>query len=117
MTKLGLVDVPSAGPRQERRCRLTDAGRELLPVVDQLGRWGQRWLAAPRPCDLDAELLLFDIGREVAAERLPERPLTVEVDIAVAPALSRWWLALTAAEVRLRRTEPAGWRTCGCVAR
>jgi DNA-binding HxlR family transcriptional regulator len=106
LTGLGLVTTVPGDARHGRRYRLTEAGRELRPVVDQLGRWGQRWLAAPRLGELDAELLLFDICREMSEDRLPDRPLTVEVDIADAPPPGRWWLALSSADARVCTTEP-----------
>jgi hypothetical protein len=87
--------------------RLTSAGEELGPVVEELGRWGQRWLASPRLGDLDPELLVYDICREIDRARLPADPLTVEVDFtdAVTDVVRprRWWLSLSATEVRIRR--------------
>jgi DNA-binding HxlR family transcriptional regulator len=86
--------------------RLTDAGRELRPVVEQLGAWGQRWLDRPRLGDLDPELLVYDICREIDRARLPADPLTVEVDFADAPHPRRWWLTLSAAEVVAGQRHP-----------
>lgn len=89
----GLVEEV-AGRGQESTYRLTEAGRAFEPVVDQLGRWGQRWLAPPAVGDLDAELLLRDICAQMA-DRLPAEPLTVEVKVTDAPSAGRWWLALS----------------------
>lgn len=79
----------------EVRYRLTEAGQGLRPVVDQLGRWGQRWLAPPGLADLDATVLLRDICVQMAPDRLPTRTLSVEVVITDAPGSGRWWLALS----------------------
>jgi DNA-binding HxlR family transcriptional regulator len=88
----GLVaEVPHRS--REKRYRLTEAGRGLRPVVDQLGRWGQRWLAPPGPRDLDTELLLHDICAQMT--RFPDHALTVALTVSDAPGTSRWWLALT----------------------
>lgn len=89
----GLVaEVPIHGP--EKRYQLTGAGRDLGPVIEQLGQWGQRWLAPPRLGDLDAEVLLRDICAQMT-DRLPDRPLTVEVAVADAPTAGKWWLVLS----------------------
>ena len=80
---------------RDKRYRLTEAGRGLRPVVDQLGRWGQRWLTPPGLRDLDAGVLLHDICAQMT--RLPDRALTVAVAVADAPAGGRWWLALSPA--------------------
>ncbi|OLF09141.1 hypothetical protein BLA60_21455 [Actinophytocola xinjiangensis] len=91
-------------PRGERRYQLTTAGQELRPMVEHLGRWGQRWLDQPRVGDLDPELLVYDICRGIDSARLPADPLTVEVDFADVPAPRRWWLTLSAAEVAADQT-------------
>ena len=80
---------------RDKRYRLTEAGRGLRPVVDQLGRWGQRWLTPPGLRDLDAGVLLHDICAQMTADRLPDRPLAVAVAVADAPVGGRWWLALS----------------------
>jgi DNA-binding HxlR family transcriptional regulator len=60
---------------------LTPAGTELLGVIGELGRWGQRWL--PRQAhaeDLDLEPLLVDMRRRVNFDALPSEPLVVRVE-------------------------------------
>jgi DNA-binding HxlR family transcriptional regulator len=105
LTDLGVVEEQPGADGQVRYV-LTEAGRELRPVVDALGVWGRRWLPAPRLADLDVELLLFDICRQVDEDRLPERPLTVQFDIADAPPPRQWWLTLSSAGAAVRRTAP-----------
>ena len=61
---------------------LTPAGLELLGVVGELGRWGQRWL--PRQAqaeDLDLEPLLIDMRRRVNFDALPREPLVVRLEL------------------------------------
>lgn len=108
LERRGLVTCV-AGDRGETRYRLTAAGQELRPIVEQLGRWGQRWLDRPRIGDLDPELLLYDICREIDRTRLPARPLIVEVDLTDAPHPRRWQLILSATEISTRRSDaPTG---------
>lgn len=99
--------VTHAGDGAARHYRLTSAGGELAPIVEQLGQWGQRWLAAPRLGDLDPELLVYDICRDIDRARLPAEPLTVEVDFtdAVTDVVRprRWWLSLSDTEVLIRQ--------------
>lgn len=99
LERLGLVT------RDGGRYRLTEAGRGLAPVVEELGRWGRRWLDRPRLDELDPRLLVFDICRGIDRDRLPPRPLTVEVDFADSPPPRRWSLALSATEVAVREGE------------
>jgi DNA-binding HxlR family transcriptional regulator len=61
---------------------LTPAGLELLGVVGELGRWGQRWL--PRQAhaeDLDLEPLLIDMRRRVNFDALPREPLVIRLEL------------------------------------
>jgi DNA-binding HxlR family transcriptional regulator len=61
---------------------LTPAGTELLGVIWELGRWGQRWL--PRQAhveDLDLEPLLIDMRRRVNFDALPREPLVVRLEL------------------------------------
>ena len=96
-----------AGDRGEKRYRLTSAGRELQSVVEQLGRWGQRWLDRPRLDDLDPALLVYDISRQIDRTRLPRTPLVIEVTFTdTARQRRRWWLSLSEGMVSIRRTEP-----------
>jgi DNA-binding HxlR family transcriptional regulator len=61
---------------------LTPAGMELLGVIAELGRWGQRWL--PRRAhveDVDLEPLLIDMRRRVNFDALPREPLVVRLEL------------------------------------
>lgn len=67
------------GPEYE----LTTAGRELFPLVEQLGVWGQRWLPRTLPADeLDVEGLLWDMRRRVDTSALPPQPVVVRIELA-----------------------------------
>jgi len=66
------------GPEYE----LTEAGRELMSLINALGTWGQRWL--PRRTeseDLDLEPLLVDMQRRVRHELVPKEPLVLRFEI------------------------------------
>jgi DNA-binding HxlR family transcriptional regulator len=61
---------------------LTPAGLELLGMIGELGRWGQRWI--PRQAhaeDLDLEPLLIDMRRRVKFDALPRQPLVVRLEL------------------------------------
>ncbi len=92
----GLVDRSGEG------YYLTAAGRELIPVIELLGNWGQRWATARLDTDdLDPALLMWDIHRRVPAEALPERRVVVMFRFHEVRK-ERFWLVL----------EPAGVEVC-----
>jgi DNA-binding HxlR family transcriptional regulator len=80
----------------ESRYTLTAAGRELRPLVEQMGAWGARWMHELRPDEFDPTLLMMHINRDAEPDAMPVRPATVEVRFSDAPAGQRhWWLVLS----------------------
>ncbi len=83
--------------------RLTEAGAALGPVVEQLGRWGQRWLRYQLDDEeLDVGLLMWDVRRRIDREALPARKVVVGFTYDDAPrAMRRWWVVMQPGEVDL----------------
>ncbi|HVA09318.1 MAG TPA: helix-turn-helix domain-containing protein, partial [Acidimicrobiales bacterium] len=74
--------------------RLTEAGRELLPVIEGLGVWGQRWVRTDYgPTDLDPGLLLWDVRRNLAAGGMARTTTTIQFVFPKVPTGRRfYWL-------------------------
>lgn len=74
--------------------RLTAAGRELRPIVETMGVWGQRWVAAEATLHhLDADLLMWDVRRRVDVSSMPDRRNTIQFIFPERPAKERlYWL-------------------------
>jgi HxlR-like helix-turn-helix len=80
----------------EPRYSLTPAGKELEPLLRQMGAWGVRWMQELRPDEFDPSLLMLHISRESQPARMPERAATVQVHFRDAPiGQQRWWLVLS----------------------
>ena len=80
----------------EPRYRLTPAGEELRPLLEQMGAWGARWMHELRPDEFDPTLLMLDIRRDSRPARMPEKATTVQVHFRDAPVgQQRWWLVLS----------------------
>src|SRR6476659_6377336 len=58
---------------KQREYHLTESGREFRAAIDALGSWGQRWTVRVQRDNLDSGLLMWNIRRRVALDRLPER--------------------------------------------
>jgi DNA-binding HxlR family transcriptional regulator len=90
--------------------RLTEAGQELGEIVVQLGRWGQRWTTPVEREKLDAALLMWDMRRRVAVDRMPERRIVVRFDFRGVPATHKrprtYWLVIERPQVDLCIIEP-----------
>jgi DNA-binding HxlR family transcriptional regulator len=90
---------------------LTPAGRELYPVVEQMGLWAQRWLRhklVEEP-NLDPDLLMWDIRRRCVAARICAGPrrYVAEFQLAGVPAdRRRYWLVIERGHVDLCYKNP-----------
>jgi DNA-binding HxlR family transcriptional regulator len=75
---------------------LTKAGRELEPIVDAFGIWGQRWVDKDVSLqNLDAQLLMWDMRRNLKPDPLPEGRSVVQFQYPEQPpALRTWWLVV-----------------------
>jgi DNA-binding HxlR family transcriptional regulator len=87
---------------------LTPAGRELGPVVMQLGTWAQRWYRSTfSGAELDVGVLMWDMRCTVDAKALPATRTIVQFIFADLPASSRsWWLVNADDEVDLCPVDP-----------
>ena len=100
-----LERLPGAHPKL-MEYHLSDAGRDLKPVVEALGAWGVRWaFGEPRPEELDAGLLVWRMHQRIDREQLPERRTVVEFDF-TGPRGRRVWLVLEPREVSVCVTPP-----------
>ena len=94
--------------------QLTPAGRELAPVVSQLGQWAQRWYRSSfRGAELDVGVLMWDIRCTVDAQALPPIRTVVQFMFSDLRSHSRaWWLVNENGEVDLLPRRP-GRRAAG----
>lgn len=74
--------------------RLTQAGRDLQPVIEAIGMWGQKWVETePSLENLDPELLMWDMRRNLDTRPVPRRRIVIEFIYPELPeAQRRWWL-------------------------
>lgn len=103
--------ITSAARVRGRDYRLTVAGEELRAVIERMGEWGQRWTKGRVAVEnLDPGLLLWDIHRRMAVDRLPDSRVVVRVDFRGVPAHRRgqdtWWLVLRRPEVDVCLKDP-----------
>ncbi len=83
-------------PAVQEYC-LTRAGQELRGIVEGLGKWGQRWVPSDLSLDkLDAQLLMWDMRRNLRTEPLPRARKVIQFRFRDALHKGRaWWLIVT----------------------
>ena len=80
--------------------RLTEAGEELRPVIHAVGVWGQRWIELEATLqNLDPNLLMWDIRRNINVKPMPRRRSTIQFIFADLEEPQRnWWLLVQPGE-------------------
>ena len=89
--------------------QLTEAGQALKPVIEAVGIWGQTWLETEASLEnLDPELLMWDMRRNINPTPMPRRRSTIQVIFTdLKEARRNWWLIVQPGqEVDLCRVDP-----------
>jgi DNA-binding HxlR family transcriptional regulator len=108
LTKVGIISVHPKASGPGSRYALTDAGRDLWPVLSALGAWGEQWVEL-RDEHTNPRFLLWTWSTTYLAHtKLPDRRVVVRFELADRPPEERRiWLVVnpTGAEVC---TKPPG---------
>ena len=75
---------------------LTPAGRDLRPVIEAIGNWGQHWVEAQLSLqNLDPSLLMWDMRRNLDPTPMPRRRCVIHFIYPDQPSARRqWWLVV-----------------------
>jgi DNA-binding HxlR family transcriptional regulator len=108
----GVVESRPQPHRRGREFRLTPAGEDLGPIIEMLGRWGHRWVRQPvKRGELDAGLLLWDMGRNTTKSSLPRQRTAVRIDLTGVPREPRrratYWILVDRGDAHVCVEPPA----------
>jgi DNA-binding HxlR family transcriptional regulator len=94
--------------RRNGEYHLTPGGQELRPLIESMGAWGQRWARGDvQAKHYDASLLMWDVHRNVDADRLPAHRVVVHFHLQGSiDKKSRFWLVLQPSAIDLCLTDP-----------
>ncbi|WP_118856942.1 winged helix-turn-helix transcriptional regulator [Sphingomonas mesophila] len=101
LEEAGVVErVPVAKEPGVSEYVLTAAGRELKPIVEAFGCWGQRWVSSKLSLQQpDVNLLMWDMRRGLKREPMPQRRCIMQFQFSGEPAATRnWWIVATPGE-------------------
>src|SRR3954468_25102064 len=95
-----IIRQPSASEHGVFEYRLTASGRELGPIVEAFGIWGQRRIEADLSLQhLDVQLLMWDMRRNLNTTPMPKGRNVVQFVYPVLSAAQRsWWLIVDPAD-------------------
>lgn len=75
--------------------QLTESGRELYPIVVQVGEWGMRWARGAMTDDeLNVETLMSDISRRIDGSRFPGGQTVIQFHFTDLGRYAKWWVKL-----------------------
>ena len=105
---VGVLERHSSRNSQAVEYSLTAAGKELWPVIEAMGIWGQRWARGDVLArHMDASLLMWDIHRNIVVEKLPPRRVVVHFHLrGSSDKKSRFWLVLDGSTADLCLVDP-----------
>ena len=90
----GILTRKSGSERGIFEYQLTAAGRELGPIVEAFGVWGQRRIESHLSLQhLDVQLLMWDMRRNLNTTPMPKERSVVQFSYPELPPTQRsWWL-------------------------
>lgn len=102
----GLVERRPVPGSQAVDYLLTDAGRDLQPILWQLGRWATRWTFGDPPDEvLDTHHLVWRLHQVTDPACAPQQRTTVEI-LTRGPGSARCWLVFAGGESTACQIDP-----------
>jgi len=87
--------------------QLTEAGRELFPIILQTAEWGMRWARGQMTDDeLDVDLLMSDIQRRINPKKLPGGQTVIKFLFTDLDRYGSWWIKVKGRDVDLCTENP-----------
>ncbi|MEH6452393.1 MAG: helix-turn-helix domain-containing protein [Psychromonas sp.] len=104
----GLLELKHSSDNKSREYHLTQAGRELEPIVMGLGEWGARWVRSQMSDDdLSVELLMWDIRRTINSSALLDGRTVLHFEFTDLDKTYRnWWVLAEEGDIDLCVDDP-----------
>ncbi len=107
LQKAGLIVRKRIPEQRGFEYHLTEAGRELFPIVLQVSQWGMRWARGQlRNSELDVNLLMMDIERRIDTGKLPGGQTVLQFSFTDLKRYGKWWIKVSDDEVDLCTENP-----------
>lgn len=107
LCEAGLVARKKIPGRRGHEYFLTAAGRDLEPIIVQLGTWGMHWGRSKLTDDeLDVYLLMIAFEKRIDAPRLPGPETVLQFDFNDIDKANRWWIVVRGGTTDLCEDDP-----------
>lgn len=81
LQEAGILESRKAKSGSGREYSVTEAGRELAPLIDQMAVWGHRWARDMELEDLDPAFLVWSLHLSIDRAAMPSGRTVVEFDL------------------------------------
>ena len=107
LRKYGLIVHKRIPEQRGYEYQLTEAGRELYPIVLKTAEWGMRWARGQMTDqELDVQLLMSDIQRRINTDKLPSGQTVIKFSFMDLDRYGEWWVKISNKEVDLCTENP-----------
>lgn len=107
LEEAGLVRRKRNGDGPGYSYHLTEAGEDLVPLVNGLAVWGQEWARDLTQADLDPGFLVWSMHLRLDTEKMPAGRTVLEFEFSGAPEdCSRFWIVNDDGDVDMCLTHP-----------
>lgn len=109
LEEAGIIDRKKAEKGRGWEYLITESGKELWPIIETLGVWGQKFILTEfEKHELDPTLLMWDIHRRIDINKFPERGRFIAHFTLRGAPLERaqWWLVINDRHVDLCIHDP-----------
>lgn len=106
LERKGVVELWPSPTGRGSEYHLTPAGKDLLPVIEAMGRWAVEWLYDDlRPQEVDPVTLTWWMHRRIDTDQLPAARVVIEFDY-TGPERQRIWMVLDRGEASVCLQHP-----------
>ena len=103
----GVIVRKQVSGRRGYEYRLTPAGKELEPLLENIAVWGMRWARGQMSDDeLDVELLMWEIQRRIQTKNLPGGETVICFEFNDLEKHKNWWVWINEDEIDLCTEDP-----------
>jgi len=107
LTDRGLVVRKKIPGQKGYEYFLTEAGKELAPIITQLGSWGMRWARGQMDnSELDVELLMLYLMRSIQPAKLIGDETIIQFNFIDLKKLNNWWIIVHKNNVEICTDDP-----------
>lgn len=86
---------------------LTESGKELAPLIQQIGEWGMRWTRNQiSDAELDIDLLMLYLERSIDPSKLPGNSTALCFNFTDLDKTPKWWIVVSNENIDVCTVDP-----------